>query len=533
MEPTPQSAKPAKFPTISRFCRALFSWKTLRRCLVGLAVLITLIALYYTEEGWRGKRAWENYRRQLVAQGVRLDLMAYVPPPAPDDQNFAMTPFLAPVLDFNPQPLQPGQSMWRDTNGWNRAKDFAQGITFEPGSKPGAGSVFPVFNLELDLEFPLRTLRGQSNSGVSAGPFSSRAAAAAEVLKAFETYNPVLDELRVASRRPYSRFNVDYAAVVHASILLPLLGLLGRIDAVLVYRASAGLAAGKTDAAFDDVELMLFLQGSVQSEPIVISHLVRLRMLQNTARVIREGLAAHAWSDQQLQKIEAELGGLRLLKDMERSLNAERAAIGNKMFELVRNQRPNYFEDQLGVGPWAFRLFPRGWTYFEQINYNVMRDVERPGFDAALGRVYPRIADKNAAEVGQLLAGDIYSRIWHHRLFSTVIMPFEDGVFQKFAAGQTAVDECAVACALERFHLANGKYPESLDALVPKFIAAVPHDVITGDPLKYHLTGDGQFIIYSVGWNETDDGGKIVMSADGKEIDATQGDWVWPAYEKK
>ena len=68
-----------------------------------------------------------------------------------------------------------------------------------------------------------------------------------------------------------------------------------------------------------------------------------------------------------------------------------------------------------------------------------------------------------------------------------------------------------MAIALERYRLAHGEYPDSLDALAPQFIAKVPHDVIGGQPLHYRRTSDGQFVLYSVGWNETDDGGVVVQ----------------------
>ena len=85
------------------------------------------------------------------------------------------------------------------------------------------------------------------------------------------------------------------------------------------------------------------------------------------------------------------------------------------------------------------------------------------------------------------------------------------------------VDRARTACALERFRIAHGKYPETLDALTPQFIEKLPHDVINGQPYKYRRTDDGQFILYSVGWNEKDDGG-----VPGRNLfDLTQGDWVW------
>ncbi len=63
-----------------------------RRLFFGLACLVTLAALFYAEENWRGWHAWKNYRQQLEAGGVQLDLAAFIPKPVPDERNFAATP---------------------------------------------------------------------------------------------------------------------------------------------------------------------------------------------------------------------------------------------------------------------------------------------------------------------------------------------------------------------------------------------------------------------------------------------------------
>jgi hypothetical protein len=54
----------------------------------------------------------------------------------------------------------------------------------------------------------------------------------------------------------------------------------------------------------------------------------------------------------------------------------------------------------------------------------------------------------------------------------------------------------------------------------------MPHDIINGQPLHYRRTDDGGYVLYSVGWNESDDGGAVVLTKDGR-IDAKKGDWVW------
>jgi len=58
-------------------------------------------------------------------------------------------------------------------------------------------------------------------------------------------------------------------------------------------------------------------------------------------------------------------------------------------------------------------------------------------------------------------------------------------------------------------------------------LTKVPIDIIGGQPLKYRRNSDGTFVLYSVGWNETDDGGTIVPGSYGSP-DFTKGDWVWP-----
>ena len=48
-----------------------------------------------------------------------------------------------------------------------------------------------------------------------------------------------------------------------------------------------------------------------------------------------------------------------------------------------------------------------------------------------------------------------------------------------------------------------------------------------GQPLRYRRTDDGKFVLYSVGWNEKDDGGTVVISKGGSTVDTDEGDWVW------
>jgi hypothetical protein len=65
----------------------------------------------------------------------------------------------------------------------------------------------------------------------------------------------------------------------------------------------------------------------------------------------------------------------------------------------------------------------------------------------------------------------------------------------------------AVAMALERYRLANGRWPETLAELTLKQLGAVPTDPYDGKPLRYARHKD-VVVVYALGPDGKDDGGK-------------------------
>jgi hypothetical protein len=72
---------------------------------------------------------------------------------------------------------------------------------------------------------------------------------------------------------------------------------------------------------------------------------------------------------------------------------------------------------------------------------------------------------------------------------------------------QYALMRAAIAAlAAERYRRQHGRWPDTLDALVPEFLPEVPLDPHDGKRLRYRRLEEG-VVIYSVGPNLTDDGG--------------------------
>ena len=103
---------------------------------------------------------------------------------------------------------------------------------------------------------------------------------------------------------------------------------------------------------------------------------------------------------------------------------------------------------------------------------------------------------------------------------------------QDAVAGATRRELALAALALRRFRIAEGRHPETLTELVPRFLPATPHDWMDGQPLKYRRLPDGAFLLYSSGWDGVDHGGDATP-VDAPDVFYPEGgrDWVWPRWE--
>jgi hypothetical protein len=311
---------------------------------------------------------------------------------------------------------------------------------------------------------------------------------------------------------------------------------LARMKATSMYlslHADAALKTGDRATALEDLHLLFRLLKSNRSEPTLISQLVRIAMLQIGLQPVWEGLADRQWTEADLSVIEGELGKLDFLADYGFAMRGERACCNlwgvdyiskagiSGLDELFRPSTPGEAAElEKMMGSALFRLVPAGW--FDQNKLSLCRLHEHyllPVVDLQERVVSPALVQQSQSAMDSL-------RPRPYDALSRMFLPGVAGCAGKFARAQNSVDLARLACALERYRLANGQFPEALEALAPKFIEKLPHDVINGQPLKYHRTDDGQFVLYSVGWNQTDDGGQVALTKSGN-ADMNKGDWVW------
>jgi len=510
------------------------------RWLFGLLGLAVLVLGFYAEENWRGHRAWELCQRNMAARGEPSQLSGLVPPPVGEPENFATTPFLAAIVNF-----RPGMPLPRDTNALVRLRDFA--VRYDAASEalklPTTGRSNSWGLAHTDWVAWYGAFLDATNPPASRGRKAivltnlTPREAASRILTCLSESDAVFDELRAASYRPYSRFNLNYEAENPATILLPHLAPLKHLCQVLRLRASAELAIERPDEAFEDIHLMLALVDACRSEPILISHLVRFSEFQMALQPIAEGLAARQWSEAHLKKLQDRLGSFDFLADGRRALQSEGVWLGAGMIDYVRRShgRLDAIADTSGGAPEGvdllpllLRLAPTGYYDFEKANLNrLAQDYLISSLDLARRQVSPTATRQGEEKLTTAFAHPRSSLFFHHRLFASVFLPSLTQVGVRAAYNQTAADLAVLACGLERYRLAHGQIPRQLDQLVPEFLDHLPRDIINGQPLSYRPAPDGAFVLYSVGWNERDDGARIGLSPKEDNVDPKNGDWIW------
>jgi hypothetical protein len=138
----------------------------------------------------------------------------------------------------------------------------------------------------------------------------------------------------------------------------------------------------------------------------------------------------------------------------------------------------NYIGDSDGGSRSGFSsgLMPGGWLYQNMLTISrFFEDFTLPAVDQKERRVFPDRARDGEQALTQM-------RTTPYSIFAKMLLPALQKAVIKSARMQTYTDAARAGCALERYRLANGNFPERLDELMPRYLEHIPNDVIDGNP---------------------------------------------------
>ncbi len=463
----------------------------LRRWVFFVVLLATLIALFYSVENWRGRRAWEQCKRELEAAGIDSNWEHYIPPAIPDDQNI----FKAPKMQ----------------------ERF-------------------VGRLGLDHKFSVpSTNRNTSSVGTATNSVVTEAEAR-DYIAWSDQLAPDFDVVRTALKRPYARMDGDYSQPAVAPI--PNFVAVREVARVLGERAHCFFVLHQPDQALEQLTFMHDLRHLLLAEPTgkpmtLVAAMINVAVAGLYVDVIGDGFRLHAWQEPQLEALQKQLGEVKLVPPVMEALRMEEEVFSSTTIE--RSSRTALFAmfgsgsqdpDPLSLDKRLRRecffvgFAPKGWFYQNMAVRAKISLQYLDNFDPAHDSVAPS-RQKDMARYMQSL----FDRNSPYTFIASIFAANFSKATETMAKNQNKANLALVACALERYHSTHNQYPDSLAALAPQFIEKVPPDIINGGELKYRKT-DNSFVLYSIGWNEQDDGGIQKMNKDGS-VDWENGDWVW------
>jgi hypothetical protein len=470
--------------------------KLFRILLLALTALATLIALFYAWTDWAGARHWKAVEAALRAKGEPITITEIEPAPIPDEINFAAAPI------------------------------FAEFASASNSNKPRITQI-PNFTGAIR--------RGSSDLANAARSVNPKFAGSDEdaahlVLAEAAKFQSVFEELRDAGKAPGTNWKLDYSKGF--LMKLPHLSLLLKISQSLSAQSKAKLELHDSAGALADVELMINLADRVAPPEILITHLVRETMLGLAAYAVKFGLARHAWTPRELEALQRDLSKVSLPLELIIALRNERVLAYETLWKLDFREIAQTVgflsnSDEPTLGERAFSaigtLRPNGWSLEDRSLY--METIQ--ALIEALETPVPHFPERIPTLIRTASKPRSLPERIHTPLSLLAFSVFPNTIRQTFRL-QFQLDAARTACAIERYRLAHGTLPPTLDALCPEFLSKPTPDLMSGEPLHYKPGPGESYVLYSVGWNEIDDGGNAVDPKRPARKDSPDAaDWVW------
>ncbi len=182
------------------------------------------------------------------------------------------------------------------------------------------------------------------------------------------------------------------------------------------------------------------------------------------------------------------------------------------------------FEDKKGEEEMWRMLSRKGWFFGstrESTNLHLtsvyrclVTLAEQPYDPNSIGRLERGfIPDINPHRI--LLANDPIGYV-----LTRFTVPAFPGIFIRYRMRATELRATAIVIALRQFERTRGRRATDLNDLVPQYFSSLPLDPFDERPFRYRIREDGKWILYSVGPNQLDEGGRETEKSPKKVGDA-------------
>lgn len=292
-------------------------------------------------------------------------------------------------------------------------------------------------------------------------------------------------------------------------------------------------------AALNNLQPLIRMAMLERDETTLVSQMIRVGICGLGLSITWQALQADGWTDEQLAQMQTPWEKVQIIDTMEKGMTGERVHVESHL-RWLRESATNGMDWSLSGRNPAFgdRVLTTLWraTVANQDEFFFVSTMQRfieHGRMALKGTSLYEVAklfDEDNEFVGSKLRR---AEARYKYPFSSIAIPNYSRAYQTCIHTIVQQRLTLAAIALMRYKLRYGKWPESLDKLVPEFLVEAPRDPMDWKPLRYRVNADSTFTMYSIGDNGKDDGGDPHTAADSADRNLFTGlDIVWPRPAK-
>lgn len=482
------------------------------RYLTYFGAFLALLIATYAFFDIRGRMRWKAYMEKIEASGSSLDIRKEIETPATED-SFWNDPFVQEYLDS--EPIDDLESLLNADLEYDR-----MAIVSTP--RRGAESWGNANFIALAGYYPNLSL--------------NREEAAERMIHSISAIDETLGKLELAARKQVTAYpleNLSDEEILESSPRSQLF----RLARILARRASCYLAVDDRERALNDILLSLKFGELLECDGLLIDAMFAMTVRASILQPIWEGMKSQAWNESELLRLENALGEVSDPEQVfESTMRMERAYTSVSIQHFFGSPSARFDSFELGYGALELIVQPT-WLANHEIVDKTFRFLNR----ATFALTPTGVVRENLIHRDQLLEETLFnhSLSLEQRVKSEqkALREFSDQpirqpskilsyqvaygpIYLKFLEGHQMTLITRTAIATERFHLANNRYPSDLADLVPEWISSIPSDIHSGGAIQYFLDSEGRPVLYSIGQNHRDDGGR-------PHRDKEQGDLVW------
>lgn len=324
-----------------------------------------------------------------------------------------------------------------------------------------------------------------------------------QIDKALADIQPAIAQLRAGAACSQKSYVFAYKEK-SMNTRLPEFAPLRKFARFVVLDATKKIQSGKTDEGIDEILSVAEMGSGMKRSGPLIAGLVGYGIDSIAFASLSQVMGSGTLTASQYRRVSNGLERSGLDSPKFEDIMKEEYLLNRSEMVRVLSTDPGKLREEMGIDPDSSWFQPLLFSLYINIPGNRTRTINN--FDRAWKANFESYelpyTKSNEPDMEKLIPRtDLLNRVFFPVFSKARTKDVQDFVIRR---------GIRLEAVLEAYRLEHGQYPERLDQLAGSYMSQIPSDPFAeGEPFKYSRKGN-KYLLYSIGMDFTDDGGKIV-----------------------